>query len=141
MAMERAIEAAYGTVGDDLGIDVAPVGAAWAAARVEHPEIDLWQPDGSHPSAAGTYLAACVLYATIFGASPEGLGAVEGSRRRPPVPSRRPPARWRCRPDDDDAVARCATASVAATRGITPRWRDVPGEVGHQAITAPLATA
>ena len=26
-----------------------------------------------HPTATGTYLAACVFYATIYGRSPEGL--------------------------------------------------------------------
>jgi hypothetical protein len=33
----------------------------------------LWQSDGSHPNEAGTYLAACVFYATLFQQSPEGL--------------------------------------------------------------------
>ena len=44
----------------------APVGAAWKAVRETHPEIDLYQADGSHPSIAGTYLAACVFYSTFF---------------------------------------------------------------------------
>ena len=54
---------------------VAPVGIAWAAVRQQHPSIDLFYTDGSHPSAAGTYLAACTFYATIFRASPVGLPA------------------------------------------------------------------
>jgi hypothetical protein len=33
----------------------------------------LWQDDGSHPTTKGTYLAACVFYASIFGKSPAGL--------------------------------------------------------------------
>ena len=28
--------------------------------------------DGNHPSLAGTYLAACVVYATLYGKSPVG---------------------------------------------------------------------
>ena len=52
---------------------VAPVGSTWYMVRHDHPEINLWQGDGSHPSRAGTYLAACVLYASIFQRSPEGL--------------------------------------------------------------------
>jgi hypothetical protein len=44
----------------------------------EDPAIALWQDDGSHPSAAGTYLAACVLYTRIFGATPVGISASEG---------------------------------------------------------------
>ncbi|MDP6869296.1 MAG: hypothetical protein QGI21_00790 [Candidatus Poseidoniaceae archaeon] len=34
---------------------------------------DLYSSDGSHPSLAGSYLAACVLYATITGNNPVGL--------------------------------------------------------------------
>ena len=33
---------------------------------------DLYNPDGSHPSLAGSYLAACVLHATMNGTSPVG---------------------------------------------------------------------
>ena len=29
--------------------------------------------DDEHPSPSGTYLAAATIYATVFGASPEGL--------------------------------------------------------------------
>merc|ERR1711963_219611 len=35
----------------------------------------LYDPDASHPSALGTYLAACVLYSTITGAAATGLPA------------------------------------------------------------------
>jgi hypothetical protein len=35
--------------------------------------LALWTDDGSHPSEAGSYLAACVLYAVIVQRSPEGL--------------------------------------------------------------------
>jgi hypothetical protein len=41
--------------------------------RQDHPDIDLWQTDGSHPTQAGTYLAACVFYASVFRQSPAGL--------------------------------------------------------------------
>lgn len=44
----------------------APVGVAWQTVRETHPEIDLYVSDGSHPSVAGTYLAACVFYTTFF---------------------------------------------------------------------------
>ncbi|HRH70182.1 MAG TPA: hypothetical protein PLB89_11795 [Flavobacteriales bacterium] len=45
---------------------VSPVGWAWKQVRDTHPTIDLYQQDGSHPSVAGTYLAACVFYCTLF---------------------------------------------------------------------------
>ncbi|HMZ90641.1 MAG TPA: PKD domain-containing protein, partial [Chitinophagales bacterium] len=34
--------------------------------RDTHPEIELYIGDGSHPSAAGSYAAACTFYAAIF---------------------------------------------------------------------------
>lgn len=45
---------------------VSPVGWAWKHVRDMHPDIELYQADESHPSVAGTYLAACVFYCTIF---------------------------------------------------------------------------
>jgi hypothetical protein len=53
---------------------VAPVGYTWYLVRQDHPEIEMWQSDGSHPTSAGTYLAACVFYAAVFRQSPAGLG-------------------------------------------------------------------
>jgi hypothetical protein len=76
--MQAAIDAGYETLGNDLGVTVVPAGQAWAAARRIDPTIVLWQSDGSHPSVAGTYLVACVVYARLFGASPVGLGDTEG---------------------------------------------------------------
>jgi hypothetical protein len=61
---------------------VAPVGIAWAQVREREPSLELFSGDGSHPSPAGSYLAACTLYATLFHRSPKGLpGRVSG----PPV--------------------------------------------------------
>jgi hypothetical protein len=63
---------------------VAPVGMAWATVRREDPSLELFQPDGSHPSAAGSYLAACTLFAAIFNESPVGLpSATEGAPVNP----------------------------------------------------------
>lgn len=45
---------------------VAPVGAAWKMVRDSFPSIELYEPDESHPSEHGTYLAACVFYCTFF---------------------------------------------------------------------------
>jgi len=36
-------------------------------------QLVLHSPDKKHLDAAGSYLAACVFYATIYGKSPEGL--------------------------------------------------------------------
>ena len=45
----------------------AYVGAAFHEIVVSHPEIELYDPDGSHPSYVGTCLAAMVMYKTVFG--------------------------------------------------------------------------
>lgn len=52
---------------------LAPVGIAWDQVRQQAPAIELFVEDGSHPSAAGSYLAACTLVAAIFGRNPQGL--------------------------------------------------------------------
>ena len=59
---------------------LVPVGRAWQGAREHHASIELFQQDGSHPSPAGTYLAACTFFAAFFDSSPIGLPAtVTGS--------------------------------------------------------------
>ena len=45
---------------------LAPIGIAWKDIREQHPEINLYSSDGSHPSIRGSYLAACVFYAVLF---------------------------------------------------------------------------
>ncbi|MBZ0165402.1 MAG: hypothetical protein K8I00_01255, partial [Candidatus Omnitrophica bacterium] len=58
---------------EDLNVMIAPVGEAFAQVLDTREDISLFQRDGRHPSTAGTYLAACVIYATIFQKSPYGL--------------------------------------------------------------------
>ncbi|HTX93151.1 MAG TPA: DUF4886 domain-containing protein [Anaerolineales bacterium] len=65
------LAAAYNAVGSELGIKVAPAGVAFAESLRERPDLVLNNPDG-HPTIYGTYLAACVLYGTIFGKTPAG---------------------------------------------------------------------
>ena len=72
-ATQARITEGYLRIAQELGVSVAPVGDAWLMATNEHPDLELWQGDGSHPTEQGSYLAACVFYATIFRQSPEGL--------------------------------------------------------------------
>ena len=44
----------------------APVGMAWKKVRQERPECVLYMQDMSHPSVKGSYLAANVLFTTLF---------------------------------------------------------------------------
>lgn len=71
--MQYEIDVAYLGIAQELNAPVAPVGDAWFTTNRQHPEIALWQADGSHPTEQGTYLAAAVFYAVIFRESPEGL--------------------------------------------------------------------
>lgn len=70
---QEAIRTAYQDLAPQLQATVAPVGVAWQHALKRDPTLRLYADDGSHPTFLGTYLAACVMYATIFGESPEGL--------------------------------------------------------------------
>ena len=59
------LAAAYRALGSRLDAKVAPAGLAFARALREKPGLLLYSQDG-HPTMYGTYLAACVLYGTIF---------------------------------------------------------------------------
>ena len=72
-SMQLAIDEGYTNIGQELGVRMSPVGSAWLKLWQQNPQMNLWQDDGSHPNEMGTYLAACVFYATIFHESPEGL--------------------------------------------------------------------
>src|SRR5262249_20860239 len=63
----------YRQAAQSTGALIAPVGMAWAAALKGDSTLVLHDADGSHPSPAGTYLSACVFYATFYKQSPEGL--------------------------------------------------------------------
>ena len=72
-AMIREIEKLYVTTGNKVGALVIPVGLAFEEAYKERPDIKLQkQYDGSHPDLIGTYLAACVVYASLYDRSPVG---------------------------------------------------------------------
>ena len=66
--MQSRLDSAYASVAKNLGATLAPVGVGWERARQVAPEIQLL--DGTqHPTPAGTYLAAAVLFRTMFNAS------------------------------------------------------------------------
>jgi len=73
--MQARLRESYIQMASDNTCEVAPVGAAWSYIRANNPALGnaLYSPDGSHPSANGSYLAACVFYAMLFEKSPVGL--------------------------------------------------------------------
>ena len=52
-----------------------PVASAWLIAASRDPSIALYSPDGLHPSAAGSYLTALVMFQQLYDLSPVGLPA------------------------------------------------------------------
>ncbi len=63
----------YVDTGNRVGALVIPVGLAFAEAYRRKPALKLQKDyDGSHPDLIGTYLAACVTYAALYGRSPVG---------------------------------------------------------------------
>lgn len=63
---------AYTAAGNDNNALVIPAGLAFARAHAQRPELALHVPDKSHPTLAGTYLAACVVIASVYRRSPVG---------------------------------------------------------------------
>ena len=76
--MAAQLPDAYTTAGNDNDALVIPAGLAFARAHRERPDLVLHASDRRHPSLAGTYLAACTVYAALFKKSPEGLRYTAG---------------------------------------------------------------
>jgi hypothetical protein len=72
LAMQQRIVNGYWEAARAASAAVAPVGVAWAEALARRPQLELWARDGTHPSRAGSYLAACVFSALLTRRSPVG---------------------------------------------------------------------
>ena len=70
---QPAMTTAFTTIGAELGATVIPVGIAWEQFLRQHNQPVLHDKDLSHPTFAGSYLAACVFFAALFGESPVGI--------------------------------------------------------------------
>lgn len=70
--MQQRLRESYLEMAKDNKAVTAPVGATWKVVRDSLPNIDLYNPDESHPSVHGAYLAACVFYASMFHKNPHG---------------------------------------------------------------------
>ena len=79
-SMQKALSDNYRSAAKRCDATLAPVGDTWAKVRKADPKLGtaLYKGDGSHPSAKGAYLAACVFYATIFEKSPASLNYKSG---------------------------------------------------------------
>lgn len=126
--MQAALTDGYLAYVEAAGADgtpayVAPAGLAWAWIHDDvaasgadplaagSPFADLYVADGSHPSPRGTYLAACVVYATLTGRSPVGLPAPDGV-------------------DDAAYLQEAAATVVLEGEGIVYPWTGGPDDTG-----------
>jgi hypothetical protein len=75
---QARLERAFTRAARENNFGLAPVSKAWQALLHEENPLSLYDTDGEHANPAGSYLAACVFYAVISGASPLGLpGRIE----------------------------------------------------------------
>lgn len=77
-SMTAELAEAYTQAGNDNNALVIPAGLAFGNSIARMPELNLYVADKRHPSLAGSYLAACVTYATLFKASPVDLAYTAG---------------------------------------------------------------
>jgi len=76
---QQLITHAYTSIARELGATLIPVGVAWQAFMAKHREPVLHDRDGSHPSLAGSFLAACVVFDALFRYAVTGLDVqIEG---------------------------------------------------------------
>lgn len=101
--MQDALETGFIEMAGELRWMLVPAGIAWRNSAAQRPQVELWLADGIHPTPEGTYLTACVFYASIFERSPEGIGFHAG------LP--------------EDTARYLQGIAAAAVLGVLPRWK------------------
>ncbi len=76
--MQDSLTTEYMRLTDTINGILAPTGRAWQESIENSDPIELFDPDESHPSLAGHYLAACVYYATMFQKPSVGISYTGG---------------------------------------------------------------
>jgi hypothetical protein len=70
---QAALTDGYTSIAREVGAALIPAGVAWQAFLRLHETPILHDRDGSHPTLAGSYLAACTAFAVLFDQSPARL--------------------------------------------------------------------
>ena len=68
--MDDLLRERYLAMAEMNNAEVSPVGAVWRYLRTNHPTLNLYAGDGSHPSPLGSYAAAMCFYTSMFRKSP-----------------------------------------------------------------------
>ena len=74
---QALLTAGYNDIGAELEAIVVPAGNAWELMLAAHDRPALHDTDGSHPTVAGTYLAACTFFFALFGGEPAAIASDE----------------------------------------------------------------
>jgi lysophospholipase L1-like esterase len=67
------VSESYRLAAQDVDAILLPAGEAWLAAWRRDPSLQLYGPDGFHPTELGSYLAALTIYAGLAQLPPVGL--------------------------------------------------------------------
>lgn len=76
-SMTQGLADAYDKAALDVGAVCAHVGKCFLEIRAAYPEIELYDPDLSHPSYTGSCVAALALYKKLTGRLPEHTGTLK----------------------------------------------------------------
>jgi len=76
-SMTAILANAYEKAADALGLEVSYVGKAFKRASDASVNLELHDPDKSHPSYAGSVLAALTHYKQVFGKLPERTDSID----------------------------------------------------------------
>lgn len=68
--MDSLLALRYQMMADSNDAFVSPVGEVWKYIREQHPSLELYAPDESHPSQLGSYVGALTFYVTFFRKDP-----------------------------------------------------------------------
>ncbi len=68
--MDSLLQERYRMMAVQNNAVISPAGAVWNYIRKHYPFIALYTGDGSHPSPAGSYAAACCFYTVLFRKNP-----------------------------------------------------------------------
>lgn len=70
IGMDDLLRDRYLTMTNANNAIVSPVSVVWRYLRANYPTLNLYDPDESHPSILGSYIAACCFYTTILRKNP-----------------------------------------------------------------------
>lgn len=70
--MQEQLDEKSDALAGQLGLETVRVGGAFAAAQALNRKWPFFEADSSHPSPAGSYLAALMFYQSLAGRSPAG---------------------------------------------------------------------